>query len=317
MSALVDRHLEADARGHVEADGERVEVRQRLRRQGRDAAGIHAAREVGADRDIGDQLAIDGLAKQPVEFFEVLLVRRAVEAIAEVEVPVALRPKRARLRGQEDAVPGSQQLHSGEQRAVGEDVLEGEVLEQMRQAHRRSEPVMLQQRLDLRAEDDHGPDLGVVQRLDAVSITREEQLTPTPVPDGEREHAVEALDAFGSPVRIGVEHDLGVGVGSKGAPLSLQLEPQLAVVVELAVVGDDVVAGGIDHRLVALGPRIDDREAAIGEPDRPVGVLTLAIRAAVGDDVAHAPKQRYRDRSAGAVQRARYATHSYSARVAR
>ena len=54
---------------------------------------------------------------------------------------------------------------------------------------------MLEQRLDLGTEQDDRPDLGVVQRLDAVAVTGEEQLAALAVPDREAEHAVEALDA--------------------------------------------------------------------------------------------------------------------------
>ena len=64
-----------------------------------------------------------------------------------------------------------------------------------------------------------------------------------------------------------------------------------------------IVAGRVDHRLVALRARIDDRQAAVGETNRPVGVLALAVGAAVGDRVAHATQQPEWDRRSGAVER--------------
>ena len=206
--------------------------------------------------------------------------------------------------------PGRQQLHTGEQGPVAEDVLEGEVLEEVRRAHGRCEPVVLQQGLDLRAEQHDRTDLGVVQRLDPVTVAGKKQLAAFAVPDREREHPVEALDTGRTPRGVCGEHDLGVGVGDEAAALPSQLLAELAVVVELAVVGDDVVTGGVHHRLVALRAGIDDRQAAVGEPHRSVGELPFAVGAPVGDHVAHAPQQREGNRCAGTVQRTGDAAHA-------
>ncbi len=145
LEALIDRHLEADPRGHVEAHGEGVEVRQLAGRQRGDAARIHAARQVGADRHVRDQLPADGLTEQAVELLHVLCVGRPLLTVAEIEVPVALRTQGSPPGVEQDPMSGAQELHAGEQGAVGEDVLEGEVLEQMWQADGGGEAVVLQQ----------------------------------------------------------------------------------------------------------------------------------------------------------------------------
>ena len=85
---------------------------------------------MSADRDVADELTVDGLLEEAVKFLAVLLVAGAVVALAEVEVPVAQDPRRpAGHHGQ--MATGREQTHAGEQRAVGEQVLEGEVFEQV------------------------------------------------------------------------------------------------------------------------------------------------------------------------------------------
>ena len=68
--------------------------------------------------------------------------------------------------------------------------------------------------------DDEGLDLGreaepllrdrVVERLDAEPVARAEEASTSPVPDGEREHAVQAFEAALSPLRVRSEQHLGV-----------------------------------------------------------------------------------------------------------
>src|SRR5205085_10694619 len=117
--------------------------------------------------------------------------------------------------------------------------------------------------------------------LHAVAVTSEEELTGLAVPDGKREHAMESLDAARAPGGVGSKYHLGVGFGEKAAPFALQLGSQLTKVVKLAVVGDDVVPGRIEHRLVALWTGINDRQAAVGQTDGTVRILALTVGAAV------------------------------------
>ena len=123
-----------------------------------------------------DELASDRLAEEPVELLDVLVVATAAVGLGEVEVPVAAGSRPPRVGRQRARVARPQQLHAGEQRAVGEDVLEGEVLEQCAGLTARCSAVCCEQRLDLRAEQQHRPGLGVVERLDPVAVAGEEQL---------------------------------------------------------------------------------------------------------------------------------------------
>ncbi len=75
-------------------------------------------------------------------------------------------------------------------------------------------------RLDLRAEDQSGGGVGVVEGLDAEAVAGEEHLTPVRVPDREREHALEALDAADALLLAEVEDRLGVAWERKTWPLA-------------------------------------------------------------------------------------------------
>ena len=74
---------------------------------------------------------------------------------------------------------------------------------------------MAQQRLRLGGEADVAAELGEEQRPDAEAVARQQQLLPLAVPDGDREVAVEALEAAGAPLLVGVRDHLGVATTSR------------------------------------------------------------------------------------------------------
>ena len=121
-----------------------------------------------------------------------------------------------------------------------------------------------------------------VERLDAEAVARQEEPAALAVPDREREHAVEALDAARRPTprRRGRPPRCRCASGRRGPSASSSTRSSLEVV-DLAVVVEDDVAGLVRHRLAAGGGEIDDREAPVAEPDRAVGVDALAVRAPV------------------------------------
>ena len=84
------------------------------------------------------------------------------------------------------------------------------------------------------------PTCGVVQRLDAEVVTGEHEPRPAsaPVEDGQRPHAVEAGEAVGAPLGVGVQHTSVSQLVWKVWPSGFELGPQLAEVVDLAVVGE-------------------------------------------------------------------------------
>src|SRR4051812_5945920 len=110
-----------------------------------------------------------------------------------------------------------------EEGPIGEDVLEGEVLKERLAVQVGTEGGMAAHRLDLGGEEQRVGDLRDVERLDAISVARQQQLAALGVPQGEREHAVEAADGLGPPPDERLEHDLGVAVRAKPASLALEL----------------------------------------------------------------------------------------------
>src|SRR5207248_6536979 len=98
----------------------------------------------------------------------------------------------------------------GEERLVG--VVEVGLVEVVADGAR----VRLEARLRVGAEgarlarEDEPPAVeAVVERLDAEAVARAEEAPPRLVPERERPHAVEALDAALAPLAVGGEDDLG------------------------------------------------------------------------------------------------------------
>ena len=77
--------------------------------------------------------------------------------------------------------------------------------------------------------------LGVVQRLLAEAVARQQQFVAAPVPDRDREHAVEALDRSGAVAQVGLQDDLGLAMGVESRAVLLEFAAQFAEVVDLAV----------------------------------------------------------------------------------
>ena len=122
-----------------------------------------------------------------------------------------------------------------------------------------------------------------VKWLHAEAVARAEQLAARSVPQREREHAVEALEAARTPAPVGGEDHLGVAGAREPIPQRLELGAQLDVVVDLTVVRDPGAGLGPAHRLVAGRREVDDRKPSMREPDREVGVPSqLSVRSVRG-----------------------------------
>ena len=76
---------------------------------------------------------------------------------------------------------------------------------------------------------------GVVQRLHAEGIARDEHVAGAAVEEGDGEDPVEAREHALALLEIEVEDHLGVGVAAEGVSLGLEFAAELAVVVDLAV----------------------------------------------------------------------------------
>ena len=93
--------------------------------------------------------------------------------------------------------------------------------------------------------------------------------------------------------RVHGQQHLGVAVGGEFEAVGLELGPQLAKVVELAVVGDPVAVAGVGHRLSASRARVEDAEPPVSERRRKPPVVRreqlhpLAVGPPVSQDLGH------------------------------
>src|SRR5512135_1428406 len=151
-------------------------------------------------------------------------------------------------------------------------------------------------RFELRAEDELPlRQQRVVERLHAEPVASEEQRLPITVPQREREHAAEALDAGFAPLLPGVDDHLGVALRMKAVPTARELRNELLVVVDLAVEHDDHAAVLVEQRLLASG-KIDDRQPPMAEAEPGLDVQPALVRSAVMLGFVHARDEIARDR---------------------
>ena len=124
-----------------------------------------------------------------------------------------------------------------------------------------------EQRRQGRRKSERAGALGVIERLDAEPVARQHDAPGIALPDREREHAVEALDAARAPFGVSLEDDLGVALREEAVTLGRELAAQLAIIVDAAVEHDGEAKLRIDHRLLRCGSKIDDAQAPMAEGD--------------------------------------------------
>ena len=180
-----------------------------------------------------------------------------------------------------------------------------------------------EQRTQLGSEGERPPVAFVaareIQRLDTERVAREEELPRAGIPKGEREqHTLRATAHGVAPVESErTKYDGGIAGGAKA--LTSRSEPiaQRDVVVDLAVVDEDVPGHGVDHRLRRGGRQIQDRQPRVTEHHahaaRVSGRLpdSASVRAAVLHRSHHASESRA-IRIADGSDDARYSAHGFA-----
>ena len=112
---------------------------------------------------------------------------------------------------EDQRVPGLQPIDPLEQRFGARQVSRAEQLGQRALVRLGANQAALEDRLDLGSEEQPVAGHRPVERLDAEAVAREQQPPPRRVPDREREHAAQVLDARVAPLLVGVDDRLGVG----------------------------------------------------------------------------------------------------------
>src|SRR5579871_4935457 len=122
--------------------------------------------------------------------------------------------------------------------------------------------------------------LKILKRLDAQMIARQEHDAAAIIRNREGKHAPKALNAALAPFLPGVNNDFGIRRRPERVARGLQFGPQLAEIVQLAIVGDPDLAVFVRHRLTA-GDEVDDRQAAMAQSNGTMNMHALPIRTAM------------------------------------
>ena len=192
-----------------------------------------------------------------------VLVKRLGIVVREIGVPIAAHVHAAGRDVEGEAVRGRQLVHAGEECLVRGGELHGEVRAQGLLVHGLLKAGMLEETLDLAAEQQIAVGgLIVVERLDAEDVTRAKELAGAHVVHHEAVHATQAIDQTLSPLLIAVHEDLGVGVAVERVPRGLELGAELLKVVDLAVEHHEDRAVLVAHGLGASLGEVENGQAA-------------------------------------------------------
>ena len=269
-----------------EADRERAgRLGRALGHRRHDRGRVDPAGEEGAVGDVGHHLALDG-------------VREALgEQVGEIvvgEVPVGLAGRVApgldpgRLAFLRDQGGGGRELADAlEERARGGDEAAGEVVVERRAVELRVGQAGLEERADLGGDRGAATVAAPVEGLDAELVARGDEAVAAVVPEREGEDAVEAADAVGAVLLVGVQNGLAVGAGGEAVAALLEAGAQGAVVVDLAV-GDQRRGAVLRHQRLLAAGHVDDRQARVGERHRPDAPDRVAVGSAVPERLDHA-----------------------------
>ena len=241
-----------------------------------DGRRVDTAAQRGADRHITAQAQADRVAQQVAKpLGRGGWIGRNGDLAG---IPVAAHPQTAALPARE--VCRRQALHIGkerrrqighraERRETRHDTLVGNTDRGIGHA----------QRADFGGEQQPAVAGVKEQRLLRERVSRERQPPTLIVPNGEREHAVEAVERALIPLRPRMQQHLAVPFGLEAVTESPQLVAQLPVVVDLTV--EDEVQRAQVQRLVRALVEIDDRQPPKRQPNRPVTPDALAVGATV------------------------------------
>ena len=144
-----------------------------------------------------------------------------------------------------------------------------------------------EERLGFGGESEHTALDGVEERTHTKAIPDQDHATGTALMDREGELPVEPIQEARSPLLPAVHQDLGVTGRGEAMAERTEFRGELAMVVDLTVVGDDDGTVLVRHRLGTAG-KIDDAEPHVRESHVRTGQETVAVRAAVTDRSSHA-----------------------------
>ena len=208
----------------------------------------------------------------------------------EVDVPPARHPAGAG-RADDDIVRRRQLANAGERRSIRQGRPHGERVGDPDRVELADRLRMPEQRLRLRGEAQVAAVVREKERPDAEAVPRQEDLAPLAIPHGDREVAVQPVEAADAPLLIRMCDHFRVRRGRELVPQPGELGPELDVVVDLPVLHDPVAPTLVAQGLVAA-VEIDDRETRGRHPEPAVEIQADAVRAAVPQLAGHGQQER-------------------------
>jgi hypothetical protein len=281
----------------VEGDGKSLDRSTGMFLQQRDdGRGVDPTREQRAEGDVGLHAQSNGVAQEPVEFIDGLVViseewvrQSALRHL--LDRPVGRRSPqwRAGVHNGEQ-MPREQLHHVLIDRRRSRHVQVAQEIGKRARVDRAVERRARDERLELGAER-HQSVLGVDEHgFNAEAVANEREAPLARVPHGNAEHADEATRRVGdTPLLERGEDHLGIRMSAECGAQTLQLGAEIAEVEDLAVEHNREAAAARAHRLMTQLRQIDDGEPA--EPERHAGGRVAPDARVVGtamhDGAAH------------------------------
>ena len=291
------------------ADREARQLTAVLPNQTRDRRGVHASTQQHADGHVAHEARLDRCVEQlPYAAGRGMLIVLGKPAwLGQRPVPRDL-----------DAARIAMAFATGRQFVDPPVERFGRRCDRIRQVRAKHVPIhlalnrgVLEQRLDLGGEHERAVARGPVQGFLPDRIAGEEEAPAPFIPNHEREHAGQVLDAGIAVALIEVQDHLGVAVRAEARSLGDEPLAQLGIVVDLPVEHE---AGPVrpEHGLCSV-LEVDDRQPPVAQPYAPVRAheYPLAVRSAVAQRVPHAHDELRRDRARAVrvLEYSGYSTH--------
>ena len=258
----------------LEGDGEGFQLRGGgLGGVVQDGGGVDAAAGPHTQGDVGDEVLAHGVAEQAIEL---VLGGLESEIVARLEFQAPISVCAYFPFAPLEPLAGRKLLDAFDQRIGAGNVVEREVVIEALEIQAPLDFGMLEDGLELGAEIEVAAAAAKVERLDAHAVAGEQQAFLGGLPEGQREHAAEALEAGGVPLQQAAEDHFGVATGVETMAQRFKLPAQLGVIVDFAV--EDQHGGAIvgGHGLLSAG-EIDNLQAdgAEGDIGRVIDVLLV------------------------------------------
>ena len=127
-----------------------------------------------------------------------------------------------------------------------------------------------EQRFDLGRKAQRPTIIGIVQRLDAIGVTRQEEPLALGIPNREGKHTPQVVHHRLALLVVEVQQNLGIRLAAKHPAFGFEAFAEGAIIVDLTVKRHDELTVSARHRLRASLRKIDDRETPMPKPDASV-----------------------------------------------